>query len=137
MHRSPEIEALVARWFDAATRGDASRVDALVSPDPGTCLIGSEPEEWLRGGPAVADLLKGEVAGAGGKASFSPEDTEAYEAGTVAWASSRLTITLPDGRHVSPRWSSVWHREGEDWRFVQTHASIGVGNEDVGWIYPG
>jgi ketosteroid isomerase-like protein len=136
MQRSPEIEELVAQWFDAATRGDASLVDALVSSDPGTCLIGSDPDEWLRGSE-VADFLRGEVTGAGGEVQFSPAGTEAYQEGTVAWATTRLTITLPDGGHVSPRWSAVFHREGEAWRFVQTHASIGVANEDVGWIYSG
>jgi hypothetical protein len=54
----------------------------------------------------------------------------------VGWASTRLKITLPDGRHVSPRWSAVFHREDDSWRFVHTHASIGVGNADIGWIYP-
>ena len=24
-----------------------------------------------------------------------------------------------------------------DWKFVQTHASIGVPNEEIGWVYPG
>lgn len=67
----------------------------------------------------------------------SPEGTEAFEEGAVGWATTRLTITLPDGGHVSPRWSSVFHREGDTRRFVQTHASIGVGNDDVGWIYSG
>ena len=136
MQRSPELEDLVSRWFAAATRGDASVVDLYVSAHPETCLIGSDPGEWFRGGEVVAQFLRGEVVSAGGAARFSPEGTEAFEEGTVGWATTRLTITLSDGRHVSPRWSSVFHREDDTWRFVQTHASIGVGNDDVGWVYP-
>jgi ketosteroid isomerase-like protein len=136
MHRSPELEDVVSRWFAAATLGDASVVDDSVSARPGTCLIGSDPGEWFRGAEEVAQFLRGEVTDAGGQAQFSPEGTEAFEEGTVGWATTRLTITLPDGRHVSPRWSAVFHREGDAWRFVQTHASIGVANEDIGWIYP-
>ncbi|MGY2745942.1 nuclear transport factor 2 family protein [Arthrobacter sp. UYCu723] len=132
MQRSPELEALVASLFEAATRSEAAVVDTLISTNPGTCLIGSDPGEWLSGGEAVAKFLRGELTNAGGQARFSPEGTEAYEEGTVGWATTRLTITLPDGGHVSPRWSSVFHREGDTWRFVQTHASIGVGNDDVG-----
>jgi ketosteroid isomerase-like protein len=135
MHRSPELEDLVARWFAAATAGDASVVDTLVSALPGVCLIGSDPVEWFRGGEAVAEFLRGEVTNAGGQARFSPAGTEAYVEGTVGWATTRLTITLPDGRHISPRWSSVFHREGDTWRFVQTHASIGVDNDAIGWTY--
>ena len=136
MRRSPELEDLVSRWFMAATRGDTSVVDAFVALDLGCCLIGSDPDEWFRGGEAVAEFLRGEVNNAGGQAQFTPEGTEAFEEGTVGWASTRLTITLPDGRSVSPRWTSVFHREGDEWRFVQTHASIGIANDEIGWVYP-
>jgi adenylate cyclase len=135
MHRSPELEDLVRRWFAAATVGDASMVDTVVSTDPAVTLIGSDPGEWFRGGEAVSQFLRGEVTNAGGQARFSPEDTEAYEEGTVGWATTRLTITLPDGRSVSPRWSSVFHLEGGAWRIVHTHASIGVDNDAIGWTY--
>jgi hypothetical protein len=53
----------------------------------------------------------------------------------VGWAATRLTITLPDGGQVSPRWSAVFHREDGEWRFVQTHASIAVPNDQIGWVY--
>jgi hypothetical protein len=45
-------------------------------------------------------------------------------------------ITLPDGRCVSPRWSAVFQRQDDVWKFVQTHASIGVPNAEIGWVYP-
>lgn len=137
VRRSRELEDLVSQWFMAATRGDPSVVDALVSLDPGSSLIGSDPHEWFHGGEAVAEFLRSEVTNSGGQAQFSPDGTEAFEEGTVGWASTCLTITLPDGRSVSPRWSAVFHREGDGWRFVQTHASIGVGNDEIGWVYPG
>jgi ketosteroid isomerase-like protein len=136
MDRSRELEDLVRTWFGAATRGDASLVDALVSPGDGTRLIGSDPGERLIGGAAVAKFLRGEIEGAGGQANFAPTEVEAFSEGTVGWATTSLTITMPDGRHVSPRWSAVFHRENGDWRFVQTHASIGIPNEEIGWVYP-
>ena len=135
MKRSPELEDLVAKWFAAATRGDVSLVDSLVSSEPGTCLIGSDPDEWFRGGEAVAALLRGEITNAGGRARFSPAGIEAFAEGTVGWASTALTVTLPDGRSVTPRWSSVFHREADAWCIVHTHASIGVSNDDIGWVY--
>jgi hypothetical protein len=134
MERSPELEALVRSWFEAASTGDATMVDRHVSARDGTRLIGSDPQEWLAGS-AVAGFLRGEVEGSGGAATFAPSDTEAYQEGTVGWAATRLTITLPDGKHVSPRWSAVFHREDDTWRFVQTHASIAVPNDQVGWVY--
>jgi hypothetical protein len=84
----------------------------------------------------VAEFLAGEVEGAGGRATFEPKDVEAFSDATVGWATAQVMITLPDGKHVSPRWSAVLHRQGGVWRFVQTHASIAVPNGQIGWIYP-
>lgn len=38
-------------------------------------------------------------------------DTEAFQEGTVGWAVTRQTITLPDDRQVSPRWTAVFHED--------------------------
>jgi len=137
VERSPELEELVAAWFTSATAGDPSLVDRHVSRGEGTRLVGSDPDEWFRGGDAVAEFLRGEVERSGGKATFSPSETEAFSEGSVGWATTKLTITLPDGGQVSPRWTSVFVREDGVWKFVQTHASIGVPNDQIGWVYPG
>ena len=136
MERSPELEGLVSAWFQAASRGDSSVIDRHVSHEAAVRLIGSDPAEWLAGAD-VAEFLRGEVTRSGGKAKFSPADTEAFAEGTVGWATTHLTITLPDGRSVSPRWSAVFHKEDGAWKFVQTHASIAVPNDQIGWVYPG
>lgn len=136
MQRSAEIEALVATWFEAATNGDPSLVAVYVAQDDATRLIGSDPDEVFKGGPAVSKFLEGEVEGAGGHAKFTPTGTEAFSEGSVGWATTHLTITMPDGKFVSPRWSAVFHQEDDVWKFVQTHASIGVPNDEVGWRYP-
>lgn len=136
MEPSREIEELVISWFASASRGDASIIDRHVSPDPAASLIGSDPEELIEGGEEVSRFLHGEVSGAAGNVTFTPRDIRAFSEGTVGWATTLLTITLPDGRRVSPRWSAVVHREEGVWRFVQTHASIGVPNDQIGWVYP-
>ena len=136
VERCAEIEQLVAAWFEAGTRGDASLVAEHVSPSAVTCLIGSDPAELFRGGAAVAEFLRGEVQAAGGRATFTPAGMEAFSDGTVGWASTQVTITMPDGRHVSPRWTAVFHYEDGMWKFVQIHASIAVPNAEIGWVYP-
>jgi len=135
MRQSSELEQLVNDWFFAASSGDKTIVERHVSADARVRLVGSDPTEWLQGGRAVAEFLAGEVDGAAGNVRFAPSETEAFEEGTVGWAATKLTITLPDGKRVSPRWTSVFHREGDVWKFVQTHASIGVPNDQVGWEY--
>ena len=135
MEPSSEIEQLVSSWFSAASHGDASLVDRHVSASDQTRLVGSDAEEWLQGGPAVAAFLRGEVEGAGGAVTFTPSETEAYSEGSVGWAATKLTIGLPDGKQVAPRWTAVFVRRDDVWQFVQTHASIAVGNDDSGWTY--
>ena len=115
--RSPEIEHLVAAWFDAATRGDVSMVSGHVSQHEAARLIGSDPGELFTGGAAVAEFLEGEVRSAGGNATFAPTGTEAFSEGTVGWATTSVRITMSDGRHVSPRWSAVFHQEDGVWKF--------------------
>jgi ketosteroid isomerase-like protein len=135
LERSAEIEALVRAWFDAATKGDPSLVAAHVSPSEATRLIGSDPLEVFNGGVAVAAFLSGEIEASGGHATFTPTDTEAFREGNVAWATTQLTIAMRDGRQVRPRWSAVFHLEDGIWKFVQTHASIAVANDQIGWEY--
>ena len=136
MERSAELESLIARWFEGASTGDASMVAKHVSPSASARLIGSDPDEIFRGGKAVADFLRGEVEHAAGNASFVPSDTEAFSEGSVGWASTSVKITMPDGKFVTPRWTSVFHKEDGIWKFVQTHASVGVPNDQIGWVYP-
>jgi ketosteroid isomerase-like protein len=136
MERSQEIEELVAAWFAAASRGDSSVATKHVSPDAGTRLIGSDPGEVFKGGAAVAEFIIGEAEGAGGRVTFTASDVEGFAEGTVGWATAHLTIAIPDGGQVAPRWSAVLHREDDVWKFVQIHASIPVPNDEVGWEYP-
>ena len=131
----PTVIEVVTAWFAAATRGDASILDRHLSLSRGTRLVGSDASEWLQGGDAIGAFLRREILGAGGAVKFSPGDVEGYSHGDVGWAATRLTISLPDGSEVSPRWTAVMMREGEGWKIVQTHASIAVGNTDVGWTY--
>jgi ketosteroid isomerase-like protein len=135
MQPEPAIMELVRAWFSAATRGDASVIDHHVSMQPSTRLVGSDPDEWLQGGEQIATFLRTEVEGAAGEVRFEPSETEAFADGDVGWAATKLTITLPDGKRVTPRWTAVLVREGEVWKFVQTHASIAIPNDQIGWSY--
>jgi ketosteroid isomerase-like protein len=135
MEKSPELVQLVNDWFAAASQCDASLIAKHVTDSESARLIGSDPDEWLRGGDVIATFLRGEVEGGGGNVSFTPSETEAFSSGDVGWAATKVTIAMPDGRMVTPRWTSVFERRDGVWQFVQTHASIGVANDAIGWTY--
>lgn len=134
--RSPEIEALVVAWFAAASRGEPSLARERIAPGPMTRLIGSDPDEMLRGGDAVRDFILGEIAGAAGRVRFEARNVEAFSEGNMGWAQAQLVISLPDGQRITPRWSAAFRLQDGIWRFVQIHASIAVTNDGVGWVYP-
>ena len=136
MKESAELVQFVSDWFSAASRGDADFVRAHVAPGAGTTLTGSDPAENFTGGDDVRTFLLGEVEGAGGAVTFTPANTQAFESGDVGYAVTRVTIVIPDGGTVTPRWTGVMERVSGQWRVVHIHASFGVANADVGWEYP-
>lgn len=137
MERSPELEEIIARWFESAARGDGSWVDRHVSRDADVLLVGTDPDEWLEG-EKVGEFLKGEAEAMGGSVTISPGEPIAFREGDVGWGITRPTLTLPDGRRVSPRWSAVFRREDGEWKAVQIHASVGISNEELlGMQLPG
>lgn len=118
---------VITKWFEAAAAGDASWRDRHVSRDPDLRIVGTDPDEWLRGESAYG-FLKREAETVGGRLSVKVLEVEAYREGEVGWGVARPEITLADGTKVTPRWSAVFHREDGGWKLVQLHASLAVGN---------
>jgi ketosteroid isomerase-like protein len=130
MEPSPELRSIIAGWFAAVANGDATWVDRYVSRQAGVRLVCTDPSEWLAA-EQVAEMLRAEALAMGGQVKVTLDATEAFCEGTVGWGVARPTITLPNGRDFTPRWSAVFHQEGGEWKLVQLHASVGVPNEDL------
>ena len=128
MEKSREIQEIIASWFKAAAAGDVTWRDRHVSSLPDLRIIGTDPDEWLKGEPAFA-FLRNEAATIGGKATVVLREVEGFSEGNVGWGSAIPEITLMDGTLVVPRWSAVFHREKDGWKLIQLHASIAVSNE--------
>jgi ketosteroid isomerase-like protein len=56
---------------------------------------------------------------------------EVHVAGEVGWAEGRGRFTHPGGAERPARFTAVLLREDGRWRVVQSHASIGLPNEDM------
>jgi ketosteroid isomerase-like protein len=130
MERSDELRELFLRWYGALANGDVAFVERHISRDRGLRAIGSDPEEWWSGAQVV-EVIKEQIAAMGGSMPMKPGDPEAYVEGSVGWVADQGTLTLPDGGQLPFRVTGVVHRENGEWRFVQTHASIGVANEET------
>ncbi|MBM3947792.1 MAG: nuclear transport factor 2 family protein [SAR202 cluster bacterium] len=110
--------------------GDATYADKHLSKRSTMLLVGTDPEEWIRG-KAAAKFLMNEARASGGKVKVSVGKVEAYMEGSVGWGIANPTITLPNGKKFQPRWSAVFHKERGKWKIIQIHASVGVPNEQI------
>jgi hypothetical protein len=128
MQASTELRNIIEGWFEAVAGGDLAWVERHISRRAGVRLVGTDPTEWLEG-PQVAEFLKEEVKALGNVVQVSCRDTEAYHEGSVGWGLANPILTLPNGKQITPRWSAVFHREDNEWKLVQLHASVGVANE--------
>ena len=132
MNNSPELVAVIRGWFESVIAGDPSWADEHGSTEAGARLIGTDPGEVLAG-QAVATFLRNEAVALAGRAELAIGEIEAFVHGDVGWGFARPAVTFPGGASLAPRWTAVFVRAGGDWRVVQIHASIAVGNETVGF----
>jgi len=130
MERSEVIETLVSKVYEAMKRGDAGAVVSLIATGSASLVIGTDPDEWRSGAEAVKAALKAELDAMGG-IDLVGGQPEGYSVGTVGWFADRPALRLPDGSRVPVRLTGVAVLEGNAWKLVQTHVSVGVPNEEV------
>lgn len=124
---SEEIRRVIQRWMSAmADRDDDSALGRL-SEHPGALMIGTDPAEWWRG-DAIRAIWARQLEEVG--APISADEIEAWEEGTVGWASVKETITWA-GRSFESRATYVLHLERGEWKIVQVHWSLPKANVEV------
>ena len=101
MKPSEEIRRIVERWMQAISERDSESSLERVSDLPGALMIGTDPEEWFHGAEAHAiwarqleELDSFSVVGT---------EIEAWEEGTVGWASVKEKISWDDQEAESAR----------------------------------
>jgi ketosteroid isomerase-like protein len=129
MERSDELRDLFLGFYEALANGDVAFFDRHFSREADVRGIGTDPQEWWSG-PRVAEVFKEQIEAMGGSMVLKPGDPEAYVEGSVGWVADQATLTLPDGGELPVRFTGVLHREDGEWRFVQSHGSLGVANEE-------
>src|SRR5262245_55468119 len=116
MEPSEEIQRIVHRWMQAISEGDGDSALGRLSEHPGMLLIGTDPAEWWHGRKARAAW--GRQLEEIGSFPVAADDIEAWEEGTVGWASVKETITWAEESFES-RATYVLHLERGEWKIVQ------------------
>ena len=132
LQQSSELRDVFARFYQALDAGDVSQVLDLLSRDQGVLGIGTDPDEWWSDFVTLERVYTAQLAElrqAGVR--FRAGDPQCYQEGTVGWGADQARILLPDGTQHPLRLTAVFRREGDSWKIVQSHASIGVRNADA------
>jgi excisionase family DNA binding protein len=127
---SAELKAVVLRFYEAMASGDATAIARMTSREPGVLAIGTDPHEWWSGYDAVVQVFEVQMVDWQGGIPIVAGEIEAFSEGAVGCVADRPTLHLPDGTNVPLRLTAVLHIEKGEWKFVQSHASIGVLNEE-------
>ena len=127
MQPAPELCALLERYYESSAQGDTSFLDQLIARDPGALVIGTDATEWWRGGDRIYEIWSAAWRGRGGLP-VEGSQPQAFRYADVGWLDDRALWRLPDGRTIPFRLTAVFHRDGQEWRLIQAHFSIGVPN---------
>lgn len=129
MERCPELEDLTRQLYEAVSTGDIAWFERYVSRADGIVVTGTEAEEWWESRDDLLAAMRAQMA-AGNGVELVGGDVRAYRQGDAGWIADRPMLRV-GGIEVQCRHTSVFVREGSEWRLVQHHFSIGVANEDV------
>ena len=129
MEPSEEIRRIVERWTRAIAEGDAESALARVSEHPGALFVGTDPAEWWRG-REIRAVWGRQIEELAGEFSVRADEIEAWEEGTVGWASLKETLSMGE-RTLEARATYVFRLERGEWRVVQVHWSVPQANAET------
>jgi hypothetical protein len=130
MQRSRELERFAHETVAAIERGDMDTLERMTSRDEGGVTIGSDPTEYARGFDENMRLTRDSLPSEGVHIHAHLDEVRAYVEGDVGWMDGVGRFER-DGESVAVRMTSVVRREEGEWRYVQSHVSIGVPNEQM------
>jgi hypothetical protein len=124
---SQELLHALQALYIAMSSGNHHFVESFYSLQDGGVFLGTdESEYWTDASRHNADV-RSFFDGSEGRSAWAtgPEPVARCE-GSVGWTVDRPTIRLPSGERIQARVTLIWHREGDAWRIVHSHASIGM-----------
>jgi ketosteroid isomerase-like protein len=127
MKRSPEVEQMMRDFVSALEAGDIDAVARATSREPGVVAIGSDPGEYSRDYDTIVGLMRESSPEGSMNIRATVTEVKGYEEGDIGWADGTGGFRH-DNQSVEVRLSAVARREDGVWRFIQSHASIGVPN---------
>jgi ketosteroid isomerase-like protein len=125
--QSTGVRQTMEERITAFAQGDMATVRRLWADDPALTMIGTDPGEYSRG---IVDVVQVWRSPADGELpiKLTLDELNAYEHGDVGWADGKGRFVADDAS-VEVRLTAVFTRDGDQWKMIQGHVSIGVPND--------
>jgi ketosteroid isomerase-like protein len=124
------VRAVTDEITDALHGADAEKLDSLLSDLAGCTHIGTDPGEWWSKAKFLEEI--GQAMGVGESLVRAEHgDIVVHVLGDVAWVEGTGKFVNDQGAERPIRTTGVFVRDGGAWKSAQSHASIGVANEDM------
>lgn len=127
MQESTEVRDALLRFYELLSKGEIAHFDDVVADDA-AIVIGTAPGEWVteRGQMRFgfeAEGLRIEPGAA----------PVGYAEGSMGWVADEPTFFFPpDGEaSMKTRLTAVHRRDGDLWKMVHMHVSVGVPDEEI------
>ncbi len=111
------------------SEGDVAGLGELFSVEPYVVLVGSDPEEWMRGADALA--VFGTQLDELSSIELVPIEVVAFSSGDVGWGVASVRQRYRDGHEVDKRVTVVFVIDRGHWRVAHWHVSVGLSNEET------
>jgi hypothetical protein len=130
MKQSSELKELTLRIYQAFGKGDHVFMTNLFSQEKGVLAIGTDPNEWMGDHATIARRFKMQMEMLP-NSEIVDGNPQAYSDGNVGWAADRMKFRIVGAPDVPLRLTVVYHQENGEWKIVQFHMSMAVGDAEV------
>ncbi len=118
------VRDLWLRFCDGVSNGRVDEFDDIVSQDA-DAIIGTAPGEFVTERPAMRFGFETEGV------TLESRNVRARAEGMFGWVIDEPRFGLPDGSAFDCRVTAIARDEGDAWRLVHAHFSVGVPDEEV------
>ena len=125
MERSPEIEAVVRRFWKAFVDQDRQALANMTTDNPDLRAVLSADDEWIKGNGRFEDVMV-ERAKVMDVVKVEFDRLEGFEHGDAGWFAAIGVVARDTGESLTFRTTGTFIIEAGVWRLTQVHTSRGV-----------
>jgi class 3 adenylate cyclase len=130
IEKSPELEAVFRRVWQAFEDGSLDALSNLLSSHPDVLFILSDAANWITGSDNLVRVMAGRSTRMGVDR-VELDRVQAHQIGDFGWAAAVVTAVRSSGESATFRSTMTAAVLDGVWKVVQVHTSVGVSDEET------